>query len=37
MKKQPETAYDVKKVSGGILIQDIDSKLLGDELKVIYR
>ena len=31
MKKQPETAYDVKKVSGGILIQDIDSKLLGDE------
>ena len=35
MKKQPETAYDVKKVSGGILIQDIFSKLLGDELKVV--
>lgn len=35
MKKQPETAYDVKKVSGGILIQDIDSKLLGDGLKVV--
>lgn len=35
MKKQPETAYDVKKVSGGILVQDIDSKLLGDELKVV--
>lgn len=35
MKKQPETAYDVKKVSGGILIQDIDSKLLGDELNVV--
>ena len=35
MKKQPETAYDVKKVSGGILIQDIDSKLLDDELKVV--
>ena len=35
MKKQPETAYDVKQVSGGILIQDIDSKLLGDELKVV--
>ena len=35
MKKQPETAYDVKKVSGGILIQDIDSKLLGDELRVV--
>lgn len=35
MKKQPDTAYDVKKVSGGILVQDIDSKLLGDELKVV--
>ena len=35
MKKQPETAYDVKKVSGGILVQDIDSKLLGEELKVV--
>lgn len=35
MKKQPETAYDVKKVSGGILIQDIDSKLLGEELQVV--
>ncbi len=35
MKKQPETAYDVKKVSGGILVQDIDSKLLGDDLKVV--
>ena len=34
-RKQPETAFDVKKVSGGILIQDIDNKLLGDELKVV--
>ncbi|MCC8097331.1 MAG: bifunctional phosphoribosylaminoimidazolecarboxamide formyltransferase/IMP cyclohydrolase [Eubacterium sp.] len=34
-KKQPESAYDVKKVSGGLLIQDIDSKLLGDELTVV--
>ncbi len=33
--KQPETAFDVKKVSGGILVQDIDNKLLGDELKVV--
>jgi phosphoribosylaminoimidazolecarboxamide formyltransferase/IMP cyclohydrolase len=34
-KKQPETAFDVKKVSGGILVQDVDTKLLGDELKVV--
>lgn len=34
-KKQPEGAYDVKKVSGGLLIQDIDNKLLGDELTVV--
>ncbi len=34
-RKQPESAYDVKKVSGGLLIQDIDSKLLGDELTVV--
>lgn len=34
-KKQPETAFDVKKVSGGILVQDIDNKLLEGELKVV--
>lgn len=34
-KKQPETAFDVKKVSGGILVQDIDNSLLSDELKVV--
>lgn len=34
-KKQPETAFDVKKVSGGILIQDIDNKLLDGDLKVV--
>lgn len=33
--KQPETAFDVKKVSGGILVQDIDNKLLEGELKVV--
>jgi phosphoribosylaminoimidazolecarboxamide formyltransferase/IMP cyclohydrolase len=34
-KKQPDTAFDVKKVSGGILIQDIDNKLLDGDLKVV--
>ncbi len=33
--KQPDTAFDVKKVSGGILVQDIDNKLLGEELQVV--
>ncbi len=33
--KQPETAFDVKKVSGGILVQDIDNKLLDGELQVV--
>lgn len=35
-RKQPEGAYDVKKVSGGLLIQDVDSELLNpEELKVV--
>ncbi|MBQ7266310.1 MAG: bifunctional phosphoribosylaminoimidazolecarboxamide formyltransferase/IMP cyclohydrolase [Firmicutes bacterium] len=34
-KKQPASAFDCKKVSGGILVQDVDSLLLGDELKVV--
>ena len=34
-KKQPETAFDVKKVSGGILVQDIDNKLLEGDLQVV--
>ncbi len=33
--KQPETAFDVKKVSGGILVQDIDNKLLDGDVKVV--
>ncbi len=34
--KQPEGAIDIKKVSGGILVQDIDNELLAeDELKVV--
>ncbi len=33
--KQPDTAYDLKKVSGGLLIQTIDNALFGDELKVV--
>lgn len=28
---QPETAYDLKKVNGGLIVQTIDSKLLPDE------
>ena len=37
-KKQPKNAFDVKKVSGGILVQDIDDKLLiEDELKVVTK
>jgi len=35
-KKQSENAFDVKKVSGGILVQDVDNKLLiNDNLKVV--
>lgn len=34
-KKQPDTAFDVKKVSGGILVQDIDNKLLDGELQCV--
>ncbi len=34
-KKQPSTAFDVKKVSGGILVQDIDNELLGGELNCV--
>ena len=35
-RKQPAGSYEVKKVSGGLLIQDIDSKLLNeDELTVV--
>lgn len=33
--KQPKTAYDLKKVSGGLLVQTIDSEIFGDELKVV--
>lgn len=34
-KKQPYEAYDIKKVSGGILIQDVDNVLL-DENDITY-
>ncbi len=35
--KQDEYSYDIKKVAGGILVQEIDSKLLleGEELKTV--
>ncbi len=37
-KKQPQNAFDVKKVSGGILVQDIDNKLFNEEeLKVVTK
>ncbi|WP_317368712.1 bifunctional phosphoribosylaminoimidazolecarboxamide formyltransferase/IMP cyclohydrolase [uncultured Tyzzerella sp.] len=37
-KKQPVTAFDIKKVSGGILVQDINNALLSqDELKVVTK
>lgn len=32
--KQPENAYDIKKINGGIIVQTIDSKLL-DEYEVV--
>ena len=34
MVKQPENAYDIKKINGGIILQTIDSKLL-DEYEVV--
>lgn len=37
-KKQPKGSIDIKKVSGGILIQDIDNELLHEEeLKVVTK
>lgn len=37
-RKQPEGSFDIKKVSGGMLIQDIDNKLLNEEeLKVVTK
>ena len=33
--KQADTAYDLKKVSGGLLVQTIDNKLYDGELKVV--
>lgn len=34
-KKQPDTAYDLKKVSGGLLVQKIDNVLFDGELEVV--
>ncbi|MCL2354470.1 MAG: bifunctional phosphoribosylaminoimidazolecarboxamide formyltransferase/IMP cyclohydrolase, partial [Oscillospiraceae bacterium] len=33
--KQPESAYDIKKINGGVIVQTIDSKLLDDEYTVV--
>jgi len=35
--QQPETSYDLKKVSGGLLVQTIDSKLFEGDLKVVTK
>jgi len=37
LQKQDEYSYDIKKVAGGLLVQEIDSKLLpkGEELKTV--
>ncbi len=34
---QDENSYDFKKVNGGLIIQTIDSKLLGEDLKVVTK
>lgn len=34
-RKQPEKSYDLKKVSGGLLVQTIDDQLFYDELAVV--
>lgn len=34
-KKYSEGSYDLKKVGGGILVQDVDNQLLGEEIKVV--
>lgn len=37
-RKQPDSAFDIKKVSGGMLIQDIDNELYNEEeLKVVTK
>ena len=37
-KKQPNTAFDIKKVSGGILVQDVNNELLDENnLKVVTK
>lgn len=35
--KMPETAFDAKKVQGGMLIQDMNRRLLDGELKVVTK
>lgn len=35
--KQPDTAYDLKKVGGGLLVQTINNALLSEELKVVTK
>ena len=35
VKKQPAEALDLKKVNGGLIVQNIDSKLLDGDVKVV--
>ncbi len=37
MQKQPDTAYDLKKVSGGLLVQTIDNALLPENVEVVTK
>lgn len=37
MVKQPDTAYDLKKVSGGLLVQTIDNALLPEDIQVVTK
>ncbi|MCT4543537.1 MAG: bifunctional phosphoribosylaminoimidazolecarboxamide formyltransferase/IMP cyclohydrolase [Vallitalea sp.] len=37
LQKQPSTAYDFKKVSGGLLIQTIDNELLPEDIQVVTK
>ncbi len=36
-KKQPDTAYDLKKVSGGLLVQTIDNALIPENIEVVTK
>ena len=35
--KQPKTAYDIKKINGGIILQTVDGELIGDDYEVVTK